>query len=63
MVDHTYLYTGAIQKIKELIDNNSLGEIQYIDSTRINLGVFQSDVNVLWDLATHDISICAFLLK
>ena len=63
MVDHTYLYTGAIQKIKELIDNNSLGEIQYIDSTRINLGIFQSDVNVLWDLATHDISICTFLLK
>jgi len=63
MVDHTYLYTGAVQQIKHLIDNNSLGEIQYIDSTRINLGLFQSDVNVLWDLATHDISICTYLIK
>ena len=63
MVDHTYLYTGAIQKIKQLIDSDSLGEIQYIDSTRINLGLFQSDVNVLWDLATHDIAICSYLIK
>ena len=63
MVDHTYLYTDAIQKIKQLIDSDSLGEIQYIDSTRINLGLFQSDVNVLWDLATHDIAICSYLIK
>ena len=63
MIDHTYLYTPAIQKIKELIDSNSLGEIQYIDSTRINLGLFQTDVNVMWDLAVHDIAICCYLLK
>ena len=63
MVDHTYLYTGAIQKIKEIIDQNIIGEIQYIDSTRINLGLFQSDVNVLWDLAAHDISICSYLMN
>ena len=63
MVDHTYLYTGAVQKIKELIDSDLLGEIQYIDSTRINLGLFQSDINVLWDLAPHDISICTYLVK
>ena len=63
MVDHTYLYTGAIQKIKKIIDENMIGEIQYIDSTRINLGLFQSDVNVLWDLAAHDISICSYLMN
>ena len=63
MIDHTYLYTPAIQKIKELIDSDSLGEIQYIDSTRINLGLFQTDVNVMWDLAVHDIAICCYLLK
>ena len=63
MIDHTYLYTPAIQKIKELIDSNSLGEIQYIDSTRINLGLFQTDVNVMWDLAVHDIAICCYLLN
>ena len=63
MIDHTYLYTPAIKKIKELIDSNSLGEIQYIDSTRINLGLFQTDVNVMWDLAVHDIAICCYLLN
>ena len=63
MVDHTYLYTGAIQKIKKIIDKNMIGEIQYIDSTRINLGLFQPDVNVLWDLAAHDISICSYLMN
>ena len=63
MIDHTYLYTPAIQKIKELIDSNSLGKIQYIDSTRINLGLFQTDVNVMWDLAVHDIAICCYLLN
>ena len=63
MVDHTYLYTGAIQKIKKIIDKNMIGEIQYIDSTRINLGLFQSDVNVLWDLAAHDIAICSYLMN
>jgi predicted dehydrogenase len=61
MVDHTFLYTGAVQYIKKLIDSNVLGNLQYIDSIRINLGLFQHDVNVLWDLAAHDISICLYL--
>ncbi len=63
MVDHTFLYTGAIKKMKELIDANDLGGIQYFDSTRINLGLFQPDVNVLWDLAPHDISILLYLIN
>lgn len=62
MVDHTYLYTGAIQKMKQLIDSGQIGNIKYFDSTRINLGIFQPDVNVLWDLATHDISILNFII-
>jgi len=57
MVDHTFLYTGAVQKISSIIKNDFIGKVQYIDSTRINLGLFQPDVNVLWDLAPHDISI------
>ncbi len=61
MVDHTFLYTGAIQKIKSLIDTGMIGRLQYVDSTRINLGLFQPDVNVLWDLAPHDISILNYL--
>jgi predicted dehydrogenase len=61
MVDHTFLYTGAVQKIKELINNNAIGKIKYIDSTRINLGLFQPDINVLWDLAPHDISILNYI--
>ncbi len=56
-VDHTFLYTGAVQKIKELVDTGELGEIKYFDSVRINLGLFQHDVNVIWDLAPHDLSI------
>ena len=63
MVDHTFLYTGAVQKMKELIDANSIGKPRYFDSTRINLGLFQPDINVLWDLAPHDISILTFLIK
>lgn len=62
MVDHTFLYTGAVQKIKELVSNGSLGNIQYFDSTRINLGLFQEDVNVIWDLAPHDISILLHII-
>lgn len=62
MVDHTFLYTGAVRKMKELVDNNELGNLQYFDSTRINLGLFQPDINVLWDLAPHDISILNFLI-
>jgi predicted dehydrogenase len=63
MVDHTFLFTGAVKKMKELIDQNELGEIFYYDSTRINLGLFQHDVNVVWDLATHDFSIMNYLIK
>jgi len=62
MVDHTYLYTPAVVKIKELMEKGDIGNIQYIDSTRINLGLFQPDINVLWDLAPHDLSICSFLI-
>lgn len=62
MVDHTYLYTPAVQQMKSYVDEGLLGQLQYIDSTRINLGLFQTDVNVLWDLAPHDISICRHLL-
>ncbi len=63
MVDHTFLYTGAVQKMKELIENDTVGKIRYFDSTRINLGLFQPDVNVLWDLAPHDISILSYLIN
>ena len=63
IVDNTYLYTSAIQKISKIVHTKTFGKIQYIDSTRINLGKFQPDVNVLWDLATHDISICLYLLQ
>ena len=63
MVDHTFLYTGAVQKMKELISQDQLGKLQYFDSTRINLGLFQPDVNVLWDLAPHDISILNYLVS
>lgn len=61
MVDHTFLYTGAVQKMKDLIDTNVIGKLSYIDSTRINLGLLQSDVNVLWDLAPHDLAILNYL--
>lgn len=57
MVDHTFLYTGAVRKVRELVDQGELGELFYLDSIRINLGLFQHDVNVLWDLAPHDFSI------
>ncbi|MBA7538644.1 scyllo-inositol 2-dehydrogenase (NADP(+)) IolW [subsurface metagenome] len=62
MVDHTFLYTGAVQKIKQLIDSDTIGKVKYLDSTRINLGLFQPDINVLWDLAPHDISILTHLV-
>ncbi len=63
MVDHTFLYTGAVEKMKHLVAQNELGNIRYLDSTRINLGLFQSDVNVLWDLAPHDLSILSYILE
>mgnify|MGYP001600339245 CR=1 FL=1 len=62
MVDDTFVYTGAVRKIRELIDRGSLGEIYYYDSTRVNLGLFQHDVDVIWDLAVHDLSIMDFIL-
>lgn len=62
-VDHTFLYTPAVIKMKEIIERNEIGKIKFFDSTRINLGIFQSDVNVLWDLATHDISILKYLFQ
>lgn len=62
-VDHTFLFTGSVQKIKSLVDSGELGTMQYFDSTRINLGLFQPDVNVIWDLAPHDISILNHLVN
>ena len=62
LVDHTFVYTGAVRKIKELVDQGRLGDLVYYDSTRVNLGLFQQDVNVIWDLAPHDISIMDFLM-
>jgi predicted dehydrogenase len=62
MVDHTFLYTGAVRRIKELVESGSLGRLYYYDSVRVNLGLFQHDVNVLWDLAVHDLSIMDFVL-
>lgn len=62
MVDHTYLFSPAVQRIKSLVDGDELGELFYIDSVRINLGLFQQDVNVIWDLAPHDLSIVDYIL-
>ena len=62
MVDHTFVYTGAVRKIKELTESNQLGQIYYYDSVRVNLGLFQHDVNVIWDLAVHDLSIMDYVL-
>ena len=62
MVDHTFVYTGAVRKIKEMIENNKLGDIYYYDSVRVNLGLFQHDVDVLWDLAVHDLAIMDYVL-
>ena len=61
MVDHTFIYTSAVRRIKELITNNELGDIYYYDSVRVNLGLFQHDVNVIWDLAVHDLSILDYI--
>jgi predicted dehydrogenase len=62
MVDHTFLFTGAVKKIHQLIDDSTLGKLYYYDSTRVNLGLFQHDVNVLWDLAPHDLAIVDYLI-
>jgi len=61
-VDHTFLFTGAVQRIKQLIDSEALGKIMYVDSVRINLGLFQHDVNVIYDLAPHDLAIMSYLI-
>jgi predicted dehydrogenase len=63
MVDHTFLFTGAVRRIGKLIQDGSLGNLYYYDSTRVNLGLFQHDINVLWDLAPHDLSIMDHLIK
>ncbi len=62
MVDHTFMFTGAVRKMKEVIEERLLGDIYYYDSTRINLGIFQHDINVIWDLAPHDFSILSYLI-
>ena len=63
MVDHTFLFTGAVRKIRELTESGALGDLYYYDSLRVNLGLFQHDVSVLWDLAPHDLSIMDHLIK
>jgi len=62
MVDHTFLFTGAVQKIHQLIDEKVLGDLYYYDSLRVNLGLFQHDISVIWDLAPHDLSIMDYLI-
>jgi predicted dehydrogenase len=63
MVDHTFLFTGAVRKIRELVESGTLGDLYYYDSLRINLGLFQHDVSVIWDLAPHDLAIMDHLIK
>jgi predicted dehydrogenase len=62
MVDHTFLFTGAVKKIRQLIDQGEVGDLYYYDSTRVNLGLFQHDIDVIWDLAPHDLSIMDYLI-
>ncbi len=63
MVDHTFIFTGAVKKMKKLIDDKALGDLYYYDSVRVNLGLFQHDVNVIWDLAPHDFAIMDYLVS
>src|ERR1700687_335161 len=63
MVDHTFLFTGAVKRIRQFIDDGTLGDLYYYDSTRVNLGLLQHDINVIWDLAPHDLSIMNYLIK
>ena len=63
MVDHTFVYTGAVRKMHQLVQNGEIGDVYYYDSTRVNLGLFQHDVNVIWDLAVHDLSIIEYVLN
>lgn len=62
MVDHTFVYTGAVRRMKEIIEAQELGELYYFDSVRVNLGLFQHDIDVIWDLAPHDVSILTYLI-
>jgi len=62
MVDHTFIYSGAVRKLREIIDSGELGDIYYFDSVRLNFGLFRQDVNVLWDLGPHDFSLLTYLL-
>jgi len=62
MVDHTFLFSGSVRKVKELVDKGTLGPLYYFDSTRVNLGLFQHDVSVVWDLAPHDLSIMDYII-
>jgi predicted dehydrogenase len=62
MVDHTFLFTGAVRKIRQMLEEGTLGKLYYYDSTRVNLGLFQHDINVIWDLAPHDLSIMDHLI-
>jgi len=62
MVDHTFIYSAPVRKVKEILDSGDLGQLYYVDSVRINLGLFQHDVNVVWDLAPHDLSIMDYLV-
>ena len=63
MVDHTFLFTGSVRKIRQLVDDGTLGALYYFDSIRVNLGLFQHDVNVMWDLAPHDLSIMNYIIR
>lgn len=63
MVDHTFLFTGAVKKIRQLVDEGALGDLYYYDSLRVNLGLFQHDINVIWDLAPHDLSIMDHVIR
>jgi predicted dehydrogenase len=63
MVDHTFLFSGAVKKIREVVDDGTIGPLYYFDSTRVNLGLFQHDVSVIWDLAPHDLSIMDYIIR
>src|SRR5262245_15789289 len=63
MVDHTFLFSGPVRKIRQLLDDGTLGRLYYFDSTRVNLGLFQHDVSVIWDLAPHDLSVMNYLIR
>lgn len=63
MVGHTFVYTAAVNKVKDLINSGELGDIYYMSTARVNLGLFQEDINVVWDLAPHDVSIMNYVLE